>query len=293
MTRTIGLALMLAAVVIAAATADRLELENGDVITGTIQLLDSTTVVIETDYGVLEIERSAIVRGEFGPEDREVGVSGREVPGTSLLFSFEFDRSLSDSTGVYRAVNNGMRFVADRNSVSESALRSDGSGTFLSIAPADELNVLDEFTVVFFVNLSDVVPTQYLFSKWFQATADAADGKLTIKVSDGAITVYLVDSNGAYHWFSAPNALAAGEWASVAVSFAEGLGVIYVDGAQVASRQFAFETLLADTSPVLVMTALSATDDAYGYHNATGAIDDLRLYSRALDAAEVELLAAQ
>lgn len=81
-------------------------------------------------------------------------------------------------------------------------------------------------------------------------------------------------------------------WHAVAVSFSAGEAAIYVDGAEVAHRTFAFTELARDDSPFLFMTARADTDDPYGYYNAVGSLDELRLYGRALTAEEVTLLSA-
>ncbi|MFW5689243.1 MAG: hypothetical protein ACOC1U_06710, partial [Spirochaetota bacterium] len=78
------LAGLLALLVTVALAADRLELANGDVITGTITSMDAERVVIRSDYGVLEIPRSSIVRGTFGDDARRVGALGATEPGTTV-----------------------------------------------------------------------------------------------------------------------------------------------------------------------------------------------------------------
>ncbi|MEE8441014.1 MAG: LamG domain-containing protein [Spirochaetia bacterium] len=263
--------------------ADRLELRNGDFITGTIQLMDADWIVIKTEYGVLEVERSAVLRGEFGVADGEVV--------SSLLFRFDFDGSVEDSAGFNLAINNGMRFVADRHGLPATALRSDGTGTYLSIAPTGELNAIEQFTLSFWVQLEDLGSTQYLFSKWSRADGQTADGKFTVQTSGGNLTAYFVDPTGTYYWVTARSVLQLQIWHAVAVSFAGGRANIYVDGVLAASDRFDFTGLFTDTSPILIMTAQAQTEDPFTYYNAVGTIDDLRLYSRALSSDEVLVLA--
>ena len=265
------------------ASADRLELRNGDVITGTIQLMDSERIVIETEYGVMEVERGAVLRGEFGVADGEVI--------DSLLFRFDFSGSVDDSAGLNLATNNGMRFVADRYGSPGAALRSDGTGTYLSIAPTGELNSIEQFTLSFWVQLEDLGSTQYLFSKWDRADGETADGKFTVQTGGGNLTAYFVDPAGTYHWVTARAVLQSQIWHAVSVTFAGGRANIYVDGALAASDRFDFAGLSADTSPILVMTAQAQADNPFTYYNAIGAIDDLRLYSRALSPEEILSLA--
>jgi len=264
-------------------TADRLELRNGDVITGTIQQMDGDRILIQTEYGVLEVERSAVLRGEFGIADGEVT--------NALLFKFDFNGDLDDSAGLNLATNNGMHFVTDRRGSPAAALRSDGTGTYLSIAPTGELNAIEQFTLSFWVQLEDLSSSQYLFSKWSRADGQTADGKFTVQTGGGNLTAYFVDPTGTYHWLTARAAVQSQVWHAVAVTFAGGRANIYVDGELAASDRFDFTGLLADTSPLLIMTAEAQTDQPFAYYNAVGTIDDLRLYSRALSPEEVLLLA--
>lgn len=268
-----------------AAWADRLELRNDDVITGTIQLMDAEKIVVQTEYGLLEVQRDAVLRGEFGVDD------GKVVD--SLLFRFDFDGTMDDATGTNRATNNGLRFVTDRNGSPASAVRSDGNGTYLSIPPSVELNELDQFTLSFWIQLEELSSTQYLFSKWNRADGETADGKMTVQTGGGNLTLYVVDPSGVYHWLTARSVLQAMTWHAVAVTYAGGRAAIYVDGALAASERLDFTGLFTDSSPVLVMTAESRTEDPFSYYNSVGTIDDLRLYSRALSPAEVESLALE
>lgn len=272
-------------VVGARVSADRLELRNGDVITGTIERMDDTTIVIRTDYGVLEVERGAVAHGEFGITD------GQVLDG--LIFGFGFDGNLEDRAGSYLATNNGMRFVADRHGAPAAALRSDGSGTYLSIAPTAELNNLNQFSITFWVELEDLFTTGYLLSKWDRAEGDTADGKFTVQTTGGNLTVYLVDPAGGYHPISARSVLQALTWHAIALVFSGGRSSLYVDGQLVASDRFDFTSLFADSSPILVMTAQAQTAEPFSYYNTVGAIDDLRLYGRSLSPDEVLTLADQ
>ena len=320
--RLLALAAFAAASLVIAApglVADRLELDNGDVVSGTIVGIADGTVTIRTDYGTLEIPRERVVRGVFGadaatepgaaaPESAAAtgsanGRSGDETADrdggdaetddrSALIFRFPLDGSLVDATGRFTLVNNGMEYVPDVSGAAERALRSDGSGTYASIAPAPVLDELDAFTLVFLVRLESVGPTRYLVSKWDRAEGETADGKFTIQTSSGGLTFFLVGPDGRYHWLSARGVIEPNTWHAVAVSFSAGQAAIHVDGAEVARRTFAFTELAADDSPLLFMTAEADTDDPYGYYNAVGSVDELRLYGRALTAEEITLLSA-
>lgn len=264
------------------AAADRLELRNGDVITGTIESMDETQIRIRTDYGLLEVDRGAVALGEFG--------SGHVVAADSLIFEFRLNGNLYDTAGDYRLINNGMRFVPDATGLPESALHSDGGGTYLSVAPREELNGLDEFTLTFDVRAASASGTCYLAAKWTTADGEAADGKFALQYSGSALTLYVVGPDGEYSWTSARGAIETGEWTQIATTFAFGKATIYVDGSEAGSRTMSFSTLLDEDAPLLFMTAQARTDDSYGHYNTVGDIDNIRLYRRALSASEIAAL---
>ncbi|MFP4377900.1 MAG: LamG domain-containing protein [Spirochaetales bacterium] len=316
--RALAFVMLLGAILIAA-NADRLQLANGDIISGTIVRIDEDLVVIDTEYGRLEIERDRVVRGSFGGEisiDPEIGEgepddepsespenddrtssradSDSQVPSIDdgLLFHFTLDENLRDQTGNYQIVNNGMRSTTGPRGGGNSALRSDGSGTYLSVATDRRINELDAFTIAFWINPENNAPTQYLVSKWTRADAESANGKFTLQTARGGLTLFLVNEEGRYEWVTARGVLQENEWQSVAVTFEDGRAVLFVNGEEVGFKLFDFENLFEEDAPILFMTAESATEDAFGYYNTLGSIDDVRLYDHALSDTEVALLAA-
>jgi hypothetical protein len=326
-----------------AAFADRVQLANGDVVSGEIVAMDATTVTMETSFGTLRIPRDQVVRGEFEGNTDAGFPAGDETPAASAseyvppidpaaidaeaigeaalnaagirsltlpdtqadlpesgdsasppddpLFHFALDGDFSDETGNYDLVNNGMFFASDRDGEARSALRSTGEGTYCSVAPDGALNALSAFTITFDVRLDETAGTRYLASKWTQAVGETADGKFTVQSSEGGITVFLVAPDQRYYWMSARGVLEAATWHSLAVRFGGGNGSIFVDGTAVYSRAFPFSQLAEDDSPLLIMTAEAATSDRFGYYNATGSVDDIRLYDRALSDEEILAIA--
>lgn len=275
----VGLAVVMSSVPLA---ADRLDLSNGDVISGTIVFMDTEIIRIRTDYGTLEIERRAVSSGAFGSAGR--------IDARSLLFEFLLNGNLVDTAGDFRLVNNGMTFVPDATGLPDSALYSNGDGTYLSISPRQELNTLNGFTLSLDVRPAAAARTQYIASKWTAADGQTADGKFTLQYAGGTLTLYLVGPTGAYGFVTARSVMPVGQWSHVAVTFAAGRATIYVNGESVATREFAFSTLLAEDAPLLFMTAHAQAEDTYGYYNVPGEVDNIRLYSRALTDSEISLL---
>ncbi len=301
-----------------AVSADRIELANGDVISGTITEMNAQSVSIRTEYGVLTIPREEVVRGVFGEEDVALlgsiapdaivldaadqatladqsgssdGGLDREDDLPAPLLHFPLDGHLEDIAGSYELVNNGLQFAPDQSGASTRALRSLGTGTYLSVASDATLDALSNFTVTLDVRLDQLAGTSYLVSKWGRSQGETAEGKFTLQTKDGGLTVFLVGPDNRYYSMRAPRVLEAQSWHSVAVRFAEGIGSIHVDGEVVASRTFPITTLSLDDSPLLVMTAEATTDDRFTLYNAAGMVDDIRLYATGLSDPEIRRIA--
>jgi hypothetical protein len=282
------------------APADRIELANGDVLNGTIVTMDDQTVMIRTEYGSLEIPRGRIVRGEFGDQTALAGAADGSADGSAasedeevlsgLVFRFPLDGSLDDAEGEFTLTNNGMEPTDDASGTSGGALRSAGTGTYLSLASTPLLDGLHAFTLFFRIRLESTDGTSYLASKWDRADGDSAEGKFTIQTTAGGLTLFLVGPDGRYHSVGARGVLRPNAWHAVAVSFSDGRAAIHVDSVEVRSRTFSFTELFPDDSPLLLMTAEARTENRYAYYNATGSIDEIRLYRRALSPQEVATL---
>ena len=272
---------LLVATVAPGAAGDELRLRNGDLITGYIVSMNDEHVVVRTTYGELTIDRAEILTGTF-----EATVA---PPSEQLDINLGFDE------GSTEPMMPGAEFL-DHNTLrgpgadggSRSAVRSTGAGQYLEISGVQSLDSATDVTLSFWILLEDAARLQYILSKWDAADGNEADGKFAVGTRYSSLYIYLVDPDGVYHYQSYEDVIPIHEWTHVAIVFEKGLLSVYKDGAIAGQEDLAFDELRANSSPLYVLTAKANTDNPWSYYNVNGSLDGLRIYSRALSAAEIE-----
>jgi len=110
---------------------------------------------------------------------------------------------------------------------------------------------------------------------------------LTPRSSSGTARFAITTSgSGGEQRINAPAALPTGAWTHVAVTLGGGLGVLYVNGSEVARNAAMSITPAALGSTTQNWIGRSQYADPY----LDGAVDGFRVYSRALSASEVSAL---
>ncbi|MCK4542811.1 MAG: LamG domain-containing protein [Spirochaetales bacterium] len=265
-------------------SADEVELMNGDLVTGKIISMDEQIIRLRTSFGVVEVERRRVKTGFFGPYN--------ELPQEGLIAYFPFNGGLNDFSGQNRELfNSGTVIFSDGvDSSEESAFESNGTGQYLYLEESEELNTLNSFTLCFWIYREDRAGTHYMVSKWENSSEDRAEGKFALSYRNQDITFYIVDKTGYYHSLRARDVLLDERWNHVAASFEGGTLRLYVNGESVAEEKIPEIELYVDSSPLVLLSAKSSTDDPWGYYNVTGRIDNFRLYNRGLSDKEIEII---
>jgi DUF1680 family protein len=200
-----------------------------------------------------------------------------------LLARYPFDNSAADASGNGRtATLSGTTWVTGRTT---GALGLNGSTAYASL-PAGILAGAVDFSIALWVRLDTVTTWSRIFDFGTGATANMF---LTPRSSTGTVRFGITTSGaGGEQRIDGPAALAAGAWTHVAVTKSGGIGVLYVNGAEVART----------TGLTIGPAALGSTTQnwlgrsQYADPYLAGAIDNLRLHSRALTASEVSGFAA-
>ena len=257
-------------------------LSNGDRITGHIVSMDENSVIITTPYGELSINRKQVVKGTF--------LTIPDIPTDGLLFEFTFEDSFHDTSGNDITLT-PIGEISFSTGVNQSlSVFSDGSGQYLRIDPAEELNNLDAFSVSLWANLLSNTRTHYLISKWDSTSGTKADGKFAISTKNHDLSCYIVDQEGNHHGLHAPDVMQSSQWNHIVVTFSQGILVVYVNNNQSVEAEFDFAPLFVDDAPIIIFTAKSNTEDTWSFYNVRGYLDNVRLYNRALTAEEVDIL---
>jgi hypothetical protein len=195
------------------------------------------------------------------------------------LFDEASGTTAADATGNGRTatVNGGAVRVAGR---SGNAVDLSGSSQYVSL-PSGILAGATAFSVATWVRLDTLSNWQRIFDFGSGSTSNMF---LTPRSSGGTARFAITSSgSGGEQRINAPAALPTGAWTHVAVTLGGGVGILYVNGAEVA-RNSAM-TLTPASLGSTTQNWLGRSQYADPYLN--GAIDSFRIYSRVLTPAEV------
>ncbi len=197
-----------------------------------------------------------------------------------FIAHYPFDGNTDDATGngMTAALAGGAAWTTGRNG---GAVDLSGSGAHV-VLPSGLLAGAQAFTIATWVRLDAVTTWSRVFDF---GSGTGAYAFLTPLGSAGGLR-FAITTNGAgsEQQINAPAPLPQGVWTHVAVTQNGDLGVLYVNGDEVA-RNTALTARIGSTTDNWIGRS-QYTNDPY----LDGAVDSFRVYGRALTAAEVENL---
>jgi hypothetical protein len=199
-----------------------------------------------------------------------------------LLAHWQFNDSADDSVGTLNWDPNGVTYSTDAIEGSKSA-SFDGVGAYLSQASAGALN--DAFiteTVSLWFKANTTSGVQVLYDE------GGSTNGVCIRINDGLLEAAVQNRHS---MFIASADLSSTDWTHVALTFDRGLITLYVDGAEADSVTADFGGVLSHSNTATIgYSEQDAFDSAGGFFG--GLIDDVRIYSEAMTAGEIQALAA-
>ncbi|MHA7967632.1 DUF5695 domain-containing protein [Paenibacillus sp. CAU 1782] len=209
------------------------------------------------------------------------------VPEVIALYAMDqtSGTTATDSSGGNRHASlfGGTSWVAGQTG---NALGLNGTNAYANL-PAGILSSVNDFTVATWVKINTNADWARIFdfgtgtSNYMFLTADAGG---TPGLRFGITT----SGNGSEQQISTNTPLATGSWKHVAVTKAGNVGILYVDGVEVARNN----SLTLSPSGLGNTTQNYIGRSQFSDPYLNGAIDDFRIYSRGLSAVEVQGLAA-
>jgi DUF1680 family protein len=212
------------------------------------------------------------------------------APPPAFVAWYKFDEtagtSAADATGNGKTATlaGGTSWVTGRMGAG-NAVSLDGSTGHVRL-PNGILDGIADFTIACWVRPGTVAQWSRVFDLGSGTTAYLF---LTPRSSAGTARFAITTGGaGGEQQINAPSALPAGTWTHVAVTLAGNLGILYVGGAEVARN----------TAITVRPGGITASAQNYlgrsqysGDPSLSAALDDFRLYSRALSATEIQSLA--
>jgi DUF1680 family protein len=196
----------------------------------------------------------------------------------AFVACYPFDNSAADTSGNGRtATLNNAAYTTGRTG---SAVSLNGTNGYVSL-PAGILGGASAFSIALWVRIDTLTSWTRVFDF---GTGTGVNMFLTPRSSTGTARFAITTGgSGGEQRIEAPAALPAGAWTHVAVTRNGNIGILYVNGAEVA-RNTAM-TLSPSSLGNTTQNWLGRSQYADPY--LAGAIDSVRLYSRALSASEV------
>ncbi|MGB8216492.1 MAG: LamG-like jellyroll fold domain-containing protein [Candidatus Methanoperedens sp.] len=188
------------------------------------------------------------------------------------IAQFHFEGNAEDSSG---NGNNGTivgaKFV---QGISGQALSFDGVDDYVSVPDSTSLDISGSLTVSFWVKTTTTDNDRGLLSKW-----GGGSGYILYDVSNKAM--FVIDSSATFT-ITTSN-INNGEWHHIVGVYNNSKAIIYFDGVKQGEV----------AKPVITTNNLPLEIGRYGQNNRyafNGAIDEVRIYNRALNASEIQAL---
>lgn len=202
------------------------------------------------------------------------------APTTGLVAYHPFDGHANDASGNQL---NGIAFntttTTDRAGNPDGALLFDGATSYVDLGNRIQWNFNGSFSISAWVKLTGGQPEKYIVAKYDVGNSTNAYGMGTTGGS-GAYSFLKGDPATFQEAFGGPP-LSDGKWHMLTMTYSDqsGLG-LFVDGGQVGFFSRINYPPFADNTPLLIGRAF--TGQFFG-----GAIDEVRIYNRALSGAEI------
>ncbi|HUZ06926.1 MAG TPA: LamG-like jellyroll fold domain-containing protein, partial [Candidatus Paceibacterota bacterium] len=164
-----------------------------------------------------------------------------------------------------------------------NAVHLDGTANGYVSLPAGLVSTLNDFTISTWVK----VDANATWARVFDFGSGTGSYMFLSPASGGASVRYAINSGSGEQQLNRAGNLSTGVWHHLAVTLSGSTGVLYVDGVPANTN----------LSMTLEPSSLGSTTQNYigksqwADPNLTGSVDDLRIYSRALNATEVAALA--
>ncbi len=206
------------------------------------------------------------------------------IPRVGLVGEWLFDGTAADTSGnVDDGIVHGATYAADRAGNPNSALSLDGSTQWVEVPDASALDLMNDLTISAWVDATSLSALAGIVSKYRVAGSEgyvlrlAYDPPYDELDFDEASSHILVDGSAV---------LATNAWHHVAATTAAGTVSVYID-AQLAYTGTAGYALPTNHDPLAIGLDYTVADGRF----FAGAIDDVRIYDRALSTSEIAELA--
>jgi hypothetical protein len=221
----------------------------------------------------------APVRSDAPEHNDAMADASIPVPRNGLVAEWLFNKDASDTSGnSHVATVHGATLVDDRFGQPMSAYQFNGTNASIEIADAPDLALTGDLTISAWIKPDSITKLAGIVSK-YQVNQDSS---YTLRLGFTAPYSYYDFDNALLGAGAQPAMVVAGQWQHVAVVLKAGAATIYANGAAGTAKAPMF-TIMTNVHSLWIGVDYSTRFFA-------GAIDDIRLYSRALEDFEIGAL---
>ncbi|MBN2736972.1 MAG: hypothetical protein JXR70_08340 [Spirochaetales bacterium] len=256
---------------------DIIYMSNNDKISGSIVEMSKESIIIETEYGKLKINRTYVTKAELSANFDENSNTN------NILLKYLFDNNIKNTSTIpsTQVVSGTLTFSTDIDNIEQSCLENRETGTYISINNNSQLMNYNDFCICFMICPTDPNRTQYIFSQWNSTKETQADGKLAISFKKDVLIIYLVDTEGIYHTYTIPNIIEYNTWQSIIINKNNSTLALFKNNGLIKSIDLGFHDLLQTEATIILLSARYRDKDFSSY-SYLGKIDQLFFYNKAL-----------
>jgi hypothetical protein len=219
------------------------------------------------------------------PDDATDGgrdATGVPVPRNGLVGEWLFAGNANDTSGnSHNGTVQGAVLAADRFGMPMSAYHFDGISASIAVSDAPELALVGDATISVWIKPDALRKLSGIISK-FQVSGDNG---YALRLGENAPYGYYDFDNTMLGVATPPSMIVAGQWQHVALVIKAGAATVYANGAPGVARTPGYTVM---TNPHALRFGVDFLSRWFA-----GSIDDVRLYSRALQDFEIEALYAE
>ncbi|MFZ2300226.1 MAG: LamG domain-containing protein [Candidatus Moraniibacteriota bacterium] len=241
-------------------------------------LASGTGCTASTNAGAITQDTSTLVMGARGAgasqfftgNEDDMRVYNRALSATEVKMLYNY-------TGAYNP-------VASPGKVKQ-AMYFDGTNDYVSVADATALELgSGDFTIDFFAKFDDVASTRGLVSKWGATGGSTLSYALDWVTGTNQLRFHCSSDGAADTAYNQSFTPAVGGWYHITIVRSGSALRHYVDGVQLGS-DLSISGGCFDSNRPLLIGATDIGGGSFSYHD--GAIDEVRIYSRALTGSEI------
>ncbi|QQG44288.1 MAG: DUF2341 domain-containing protein [Candidatus Roizmanbacteria bacterium] len=236
-----------------------------------------TAAQVKTDYN----SRGSAVKSGSGTA---LGAKNQDYLSNGLVGYWKMDETASPAVDSSGNGNSGTWTGDATSAVGKfgNGVTLDGTGDYVSLGNPAVLRYGSAITLSVWVKPTVTLQSGSPAESFIRKESGWSGYDLFYDGTNGRIMAIL--DNGTFNGYVTYNTnLTAGTWYHIVLTYDNSTGVIYVNGAQAASRSFA--TTVADSGVNLTLGAADGGSSAFN-----GVLDEARIYNRALSPGEVSQL---